>query len=194
MIKNVIVVDEQGNEYGATYPKRAKGLVKNGRARFIDENKICLACPPDIFLEDNQMENNINNNTLTAKEIFDQIVKLQNQLTENSQTSLHRLGDVITDVRGENYENNDDIASQIEPVCAIFAQREETMRLMLEFYRRMYGDIQNEKASKVDLIKSAFSEISSDLSSFEDEELRFDGLSHIANKISALVEKVLDEK
>ena len=27
--KNVIVVDEQGNEYEATYPKRAKGLVKN---------------------------------------------------------------------------------------------------------------------------------------------------------------------
>ncbi len=193
MIKNVIVVDEQGNEYGATYPKRAKGLVKNGRARFIDENKICLACPPDIFLEDNQMENNINNNNLTAKEIFDQIVKLQNQLTENSQTSLHRLGDVITDVRGENYENNDDIASQIESICSIFAMREETMRLMLEFYRRMYDDIQNDKSSKVDLIKSSFSEISSDLSSFEDEELRFDGLSHIANKISALVEKVLDE-
>jgi hypothetical protein len=42
MVENVIVVDEQGNEYRATYPKRAKGLVKNGRARFIDENKICL--------------------------------------------------------------------------------------------------------------------------------------------------------
>ena len=39
--KNVIVVDEQGNEYEATYPKRARGLVKNGRARFIGENKIC---------------------------------------------------------------------------------------------------------------------------------------------------------
>jgi len=38
--KNIIVVDEQGNEYEATYPKRAKGLVKNGRARFVDENKI----------------------------------------------------------------------------------------------------------------------------------------------------------
>ena len=32
--KNVIVVDEQGNEYEATYPKRAKGLVKSGRARY----------------------------------------------------------------------------------------------------------------------------------------------------------------
>ena len=31
MEKNIIVVDEQGNEIGATYPKRAKGLVKKGR-------------------------------------------------------------------------------------------------------------------------------------------------------------------
>lgn len=33
MEKNIIVVDEQGNEIGATYPKGAKGLVKKaGRA------------------------------------------------------------------------------------------------------------------------------------------------------------------
>ena len=55
--KNVIVVDEQGNEYEATYPKRAKGLVKNGRARFVSENKICLVCPPNTILEDNVMSN-----------------------------------------------------------------------------------------------------------------------------------------
>ena len=53
--KNIMVVDEQGNEYEATWPKRAKGLVKNGRARFISDNKICLACPPDINLEDDIM-------------------------------------------------------------------------------------------------------------------------------------------
>ena len=45
--ENIEVVDEQGNVYGATYPKRAKGLVKNGRARFVGENRICLACPPE---------------------------------------------------------------------------------------------------------------------------------------------------
>ena len=55
--KNVIVVDEQGNEYEATYPKRAKGLVKNGRARFLDESTICLACPPDTVMEDIIMKN-----------------------------------------------------------------------------------------------------------------------------------------
>ena len=55
--KNVTVVDERGNVYEATYPKRAKGLVKSGRARFVDDNKICLACPPNIILEDKNMTN-----------------------------------------------------------------------------------------------------------------------------------------
>lgn len=47
MEKTVQVVDEAGIWYEATYPKRAAGLVKNGRARFIDQNTICLACPPN---------------------------------------------------------------------------------------------------------------------------------------------------
>ena len=54
--KNVIVVDEQGNILEATYPKRAKGLVKKGRARFISESMICLACPPEK-MEENEMSN-----------------------------------------------------------------------------------------------------------------------------------------
>ena len=55
MPKNIAVVDENGNEYEATYPKRAKGLVKKGRARFINESTICLACPPDNISEDSTM-------------------------------------------------------------------------------------------------------------------------------------------
>lgn len=55
--KNVRVIDEQGNEYEATYPKRAKGLVKHGRARFLSDDLICLACPPNSTdLEDSQMK------------------------------------------------------------------------------------------------------------------------------------------
>ena len=59
--KNVNVVDEFGKEYEATYIKRAKGLVKNGRARFINENSICLACPPINYLEDKIMDTNYDN-------------------------------------------------------------------------------------------------------------------------------------
>ena len=68
--KNIIVVDEQGNILEATYPKRAKGLVKKGRARFIAESKICLACPPNIFLEENEMENNIMQYNKEEQQVF----------------------------------------------------------------------------------------------------------------------------
>ena len=40
--KNIIVSDVNGRRIGATYPKRAKGLVKNGRAEFISDHEIRL--------------------------------------------------------------------------------------------------------------------------------------------------------
>jgi len=151
MEKNVAVIDEQGNQHGATYPKRAKGLVKNGRARFVDENTICLACPPNQILEDTEMSENINitentsqNAVLTEKEIFDQIVLLQKQLTEQSPTSLHRLGEAIYDARGEG-EDAQISDEQVANICAVFAQREETLRDMMKFYERMYNNLQQEK-------------------------------------------------
>jgi len=60
--KNIRVIDSKGNQYEATYPKRAKGLVKHGRARFIDEHTLCLACPPNDNLEDKSMNNQQDNN------------------------------------------------------------------------------------------------------------------------------------
>ena len=55
-------MDENGKVYEATYPKRAKGLVKNGRARFIDENTICLACPPSEIISEDKIMTDINVN------------------------------------------------------------------------------------------------------------------------------------
>ena len=140
--KNVIVVDEQGNEYEATYPKRAKGLVKNGRARFVGENKICLACPPDTILEENKMEEN----KLTAKDIFVQLTILQKQLTENSQTSLHRLSDALASLEDEE---SDARQEQIADICDVFKTRDLTLLQMLGIYERMYDDIQKEQTKKV---------------------------------------------
>jgi len=161
--KNVIVVDEQGNEYEATYPKRAKGLVKNGRARFVDENKICLACPPDKNLEEEKMSNNTNE--LTAKEIFAQLTILQKQLTENSNTSLHRLGDAITSI-GE--EDNEARYEQVTEVCSVFKTREITLLKMLEMYEKMYADVQ--RAETMELIKNIRLSTLQDLKEFYSEE------------------------
>ena len=182
--KNVIVVDEQGNEYEATYPKRAKGLVKNGRARFVDENKICLACPPDKILEEEKMEEN----KLTAKEIFAQLTILQNHLTENSQTSLHRLGDALSSLEGEDCEAR---FEQISEICDVFKTRELTLLKMLQMYEKMYDDVQN---GKVNLVKSAFD---NNMAMINDSDMetqdKFAALGYVTDKIAELVEKIVVE-
>ena len=58
------VVDSSGKIIGRTYEKRAKGLVKKGRARFTDENRITLLPSEDaheyIETEGYKMDERIN--------------------------------------------------------------------------------------------------------------------------------------
>ena len=71
--KNIHVVDERGSVYEATWPKRARGLVKHGRARFLSDDTICLACPPDTSLEDTTM----NENQVDLSWLLQQIAAIQ---------------------------------------------------------------------------------------------------------------------
>ncbi|MGM9652689.1 MAG: hypothetical protein ACI3XP_03540 [Eubacteriales bacterium] len=81
-------------------------------------------------------------NKLTAREIFEQLTILQKQLTENSQTSLHRLGDAISSTfDGDEGERN---YEQIADICDVFKTRELTLLKLLEMYEKMYADIQKE--------------------------------------------------
>lgn len=180
--KNVIVVDEQGNEYEATYPKRAKGLVKNGRARFVGENKICLACPPHEVLEVNKMEKN----RLTEREIFEQLTILQKQLTENSQTSLHRLSDAVDSAVNSGED------SQISEICDVFSTRETILLKLIAIYEKMYDDVLNEKFKKADIINRAFEQNMesinrSDINS-EDKQA---ALGYVTDKNAELVEHLI---
>ncbi len=83
------MVDDQGNEYEATYPKRARGLVKNGRARFVDENKICLACSPKEILEDEKMEDTTTQTKYSIEYILEQVAKIQEQTEYLNQTIVY---------------------------------------------------------------------------------------------------------
>lgn len=72
MTKNITVVDENGNILESTYPKRAKGLVKKGRAHWVSDDVIRLCAQNKK--EETEMANNI-------YEILDnQITKMQEQL------------------------------------------------------------------------------------------------------------------
>ncbi len=148
--KNVIVVDEQGNLYEATYPKRARGLVKSGRARFISENKICLACPPNQYLEDLNMSNNM----IKKEQVFTQIAELQKGL-ESIDKILFKI-QCVND--SQQYVESDDgdpltldympevALEKIKAIREIVMSREHTINLMLSFYLSVYDKL--EKSEK----------------------------------------------
>ena len=95
-------------------------------------------------MEDNKQNvKNTENNTLTAREIFEKIAELQKQLTENSNMSLHRLGDAISSAF-ENDEGERDY-EQIAEICDVFKTRELNLLKMLELYEKMYDDTQTKK-------------------------------------------------
>ncbi len=128
--KTVIVIDEQGNNYESTYPKRAKGLVKTGRARYVDENTICLTCPPkEYILEENNMNNEnklINDNNerkideLYVLEKIDQLMKMNSDFINNPS-----LKDMATVPGSKN---------PVQSIC-------ETNNLMIGFLKEIYFSI-----------------------------------------------------
>ncbi len=71
MEKNIIVTDVEGNHIGTTYPKRARGLVKNGRAEYVSDREIRLkntrAPAVYTYTEDTKMSKIINFNTRDFK-------------------------------------------------------------------------------------------------------------------------------
>ena len=169
--KNIIVVDEQGNTYEATYPKRAKGLVKNGRARFIDENTICLACPPNTKMEDNNMSENIkinptNNNTSnskTTKEVTETTAVSPTPTTNQSSEKLtmdYLLGkleeislgqafltDAISELGKMKSGGPGDVGTQeqAKAIGEIIKAREATNQKLIALYEKMYDDLKPDK-------------------------------------------------
>ena len=57
--KNIIVSDVNGRRIGATYPKRAEGLVKNGRAEMISDHEIRLKITQSLAVSIDTEENNM---------------------------------------------------------------------------------------------------------------------------------------
>ena len=157
--KNIIVVDEQGNEYEATYPKRAKGLVKNGRARFVDYNKICLACPPKEYLEDNEMSENIKSESIYSIDyIISQIAKIQEQ-TEYLNKALEQLSQMSDGDSGSSGAPGNILGeAKAQAIGDVVRCRETTNQQMLSLYEKMYDDLRPIDCKKLDILEriSAF--------------------------------------
>ncbi len=141
--KNIIVVDENGFDYEATFPKRAKGLVKKGRARFISENKICLACPPNKNLEEDIMDNNIDGKqekqttVPTIEYVLERIDKIMNDIAY--------IREAIESVKDMEASATD--FTRAEAIARIVNAREGTNQQLLRLLEKMYADLKPEKVS-----------------------------------------------
>lgn len=133
--KNIHVIDEQGNVYKATWPKRARGLVKHGRARFISDDTICLACPPNMDLEDTNM-----NDRVEMSWLLQQIAALQSD-TQYLKEGLAHLSQMNVGGKTAPYEP-EDVAGQAKAQALrdMIQGRESTNQRLLALYEKMYDD------------------------------------------------------
>lgn len=167
MTKNIIVVDEHGKKCGTTYSRRAKGLVKQGRARFLARNILCLthclACPPDQDLEDkNMLEQTMENRIMetwtmgngTAGETS--VKNESNTCSEGGQSKytmeycleqIERIGhqteylnQAMSELR-QMEEGSDSSSVKAMALGDIVKCRETTNQQMLRFYEKMYDDL-----------------------------------------------------
>lgn len=165
MQKTVQVVDEAGIRYEATWERRARGLVKNGRARFIDENTICLACPPNkqnIISEDMKMTNiekvnetNLTAETTTAKEsastekysleyALEQIERIANDVSVIMK-ALDTISTVDNEPTLEKGGSADELAKAVAEVVRC---RETTNQKLIAFYEKMVDDCKPRREDK----------------------------------------------
>lgn len=179
--KNIAVVDELGNEYEPTYPKRAKGLVKHGRARFLSEDRICLACPPDINLEEHNMSDTPKTATKSKEKLtIDYVLKQIEQIVKEADylyNALEQLALMPSSAPG-------DIAGQekAKSIGDIIRCRETTNQQALKLYEKMYDDLKPKEESTKSKAIGMITEMVKELSFSEPEQ----GAEAISNILDAI--------
>ena len=149
--KNIIVVDENGTVFEPTWLKRANGLVKKGRARWLDDQTICLACPPEKT-EDHRMEINKQVEALTESALETvsakpepkpeglTIVGLLDRMdaVRREMLSMKELAATMENIANQGGE--DDAGHIAEATGQAFIARETTCQQQLRFLERIYND------------------------------------------------------
>lgn len=112
MTKNVAVFDSEGKLIGTTYPKRAEGLIKNGRARRYAglDTAIILASSPetDFTSQEDEIMSNYNN-----EELRERIESLMRETKEKVDAVCRTAADAIDDLV-EKIDGSDDVTEDEE--------------------------------------------------------------------------------
>ena len=85
----------------------------------------------------------MSDNIITKREVFEQIVKLQEQMLNNS-NALQRMVEAVEAICTEEIDmDGDERQESIDSVCTAFMQRDAAIRHMLETYQNIYNDIKD---------------------------------------------------
>ncbi len=160
MTKNIKVVDINGKSYGETYAKRAKGLVKCGRARFVDTETICLACPPEEILEDKNMSENMTPETVMT--VNDILNKVHEMIKDTGY-----LNEVCRDIVNIQLSVNNDngVVEKTEALAEIVKARETTNQQAISLYHHLVDTLtvkNDESVSKLTQIALAMKALNKD--------------------------------
>ena len=167
--KNIVVVDEYGTANESTWLKRANGLVKKGRARWLDERTICLACPPERT-EDNHMENTSQADAAAERSAEAEVTKQTD--SKLGGLTIEGLLDRMDAIRKEmlfmnellstmesitNQGGEDDAGHIAQATSQAFIARETTCQQQLRFLERIYSDhfsapSEEEKTARIRMI------------------------------------------
>lgn len=158
------VVDSSGKIIGRTYEKRAKGLVKKGRARFTDENRITLLPSEDaheyIETEGYKMDERINTENISEENgqyTIESVMQCMKKILDDTQYIKDAIFNVTEIPSGDAGDcgSPGDIAgkAKAEAISTIVREREDTNQKLIDFYNKVYNDLKAQQFSASDVEK-----------------------------------------
>lgn len=167
----IAVVDEAGNRYEATWKRRAQGLVKNGRARYIDESTICLTCPPKKITKNSEEHKMTTQNTTSNIEEITPIGTTENEaLSETEREEIiseiiqnetisspakYSIEYALEQIQKIQEDGRDLTAiinkiafssdTKVDAIRHIITVRETTNQKLINFYQKMIDDLNRSK-------------------------------------------------
>ena len=154
IIKNIEVRDSSGKVYSPTWPKRAEGLVRHGRARWIGENAIKLTAPPQEETEDRNMTDNMENiveditraaasdgRDYTTQDLLDTMVAIlkQDDIAGQITEAIKSIGENMA-----KYQGPAEIIVDVEPLTELAEGFKENQYYALAIVERMYKGLHPE--------------------------------------------------
>ena len=161
------VVDSSGKIIGRTYEKRAKALVKKGRARFTDENRITLLPSEDAHeytdTEGYKMDERINTENIeniseeNSQYTIESVMQCMKKILDDTQYIKDAIYNVTEIPSGDAGDcgSPGDIAgkAKAEAISTIVREREDTNQKLIDFYNKVYDDLKAQQFSASDVEK-----------------------------------------